>query len=148
MEWGLLPPFMAMDKGSYLLVIYLPMDSTIRTKGKEFILARGFYVYVGSAMRGLKSRIGRHVRGDKKKHWHIDFLLEKARIIEIFAIPSSVRLEEELSLAVSQYGKAIEGFGSSDTKTPSNLYYFDENPSELMREMLGEMGLKWYSLIL
>lgn len=136
-----------MDRGSYLLIVELPEDSTIRTKGKKFLLRKGFYVYVGSAMGNLKSRIARHLRREKKKHWHIDFLLEKARIVEVVAIPSSVRLEEELSLSVAQYGEPIHGFGSSDTGVSSNLYYFERNPSDSMREMLGDMGLKWYSFI-
>ncbi len=147
-DWGAVSPLQkTMDRGSYLLIIHLPRDSTIRTKGKEFFLRRGFYIYVGSAMRNLKSRIGRHLRREKKKHWHIDFLLEKARIVEVVAIPSSVRLEEELSLCVARYGEPVEGFGSSDTGVPSNLYRFEENPSDLIGEMLRDMGLKWYSFI-
>ncbi len=137
-----------MDRGSYLLILHLPEDSVIRTKGREFHLEKGFYVYVGSAMGGIGARIGRHMRREKKKHWHIDFLLERARIIEIVVIPSSVRLEEEISLAVSEYGRGVKGFGASDTGTSSNLYHFREDPSDTVRALLREMGLRWYSITL
>ena len=35
----------------------------------------GRYIYTGSAKRYYEARIARHLRADKKRHWHIDYLL-------------------------------------------------------------------------
>ena len=35
----------------------------------------GRYIYTGSAKRNIEARIARHLRRDKRLHWHIDYLL-------------------------------------------------------------------------
>lgn len=35
---------------------------------------KGFYVYTGSAKKNMDTRIKRHLKKHKKKHWHIDYL--------------------------------------------------------------------------
>ncbi len=124
-------------KGAYILILYLSKDTIIKTKAKEFYLKKGYYAYVGSAMNGMK-RVLRHLKKNKKKHWHIDYLTEVAEIKHIILIPSERKIEKEISLLISKIGKAIEGFGASDLKIKSNLYYFKENPFEKIRETLKE----------
>ncbi|OPX33398.1 hypothetical protein B1H10_06095 [candidate division KSB1 bacterium 4484_188] len=34
----------------------------------------GFYIYTGSQQRSLLKRVERHLRPEKKIHWHIDYL--------------------------------------------------------------------------
>ena len=65
-------------KGTYCLLIHLKQDSKI-TIGKlgEKNFQKGYYIYVGSALNSLKTRIQRHLRKEKKIHWHIDYLLNK-----------------------------------------------------------------------
>ena len=89
--------------------------------GEEIRLATGAYLYVGSAMGGMASRLLRHAsRRDvrhphpimpaltahfgrtaattpKKLHWHIDYLLEKTAVslTRAFLIYSSHRWENE-----------------------------------------------------
>ncbi len=55
------------DRGSYLLVLYneKPFTKKIGSLGeREF--KKGYYVYAGSAMKGLENRIKRHMRKSKK----------------------------------------------------------------------------------
>ena len=66
-------------KGSYLLLIELKDKETIQIgKLGKIDFMKGFYVYIGSAINGLEQRINRHLRKEKKLHWHIDFLLKSA----------------------------------------------------------------------
>lgn len=64
-------------KGSYCLIINVEKDTKIKIGKKLGIInfKKGCYVYVGSAMNSLESRVKRHLSDNKKKHWHIDYLL-------------------------------------------------------------------------
>lgn len=130
-------------KGSYLLIIWLEGKKRIKTRGREFDLKGGFYVYVGSAMNSLERRVERHFRRNKKLHWHIDFLLREGELLRAYLIPSGERLEEKLSIEVSKYGEPVEGFGASDIGVSSNLYRFDGEPDDLLIGILKERGLSW-----
>ncbi|NPA47947.1 MAG: DUF123 domain-containing protein [Thermococci archaeon] len=132
-------------RGAYLLIIRLGDETTVRTRAREFHLRPGYYVYVGSAMNSLEARVRRHMsrHGHKRLHWHIDYLLERAEVLEAILIPSEERIEERLSDAVSRLGNAVEGFGASDLRVSSNLYRFDEHPEDLLMNLLSSMGLGW-----
>ncbi len=133
-------------RGSYFLVIKVERDMIVRTKRKEFPLKAGYYVYVGSAMNSLEKRVERHFKKDKKLHWHIDFLLKESELLRAYIIPSNVKIEEELSMEVSKFGKPVEGFGASDLKIGSNLYYFKDEPDKILTDILQKLGLKWKSV--
>ena len=130
-------------KGAYFLVIHLPTESEITTKGRRFPLKGGYYVYVGSAMNSLEKRVARHFRKNKKLHWHIDFLLAKAELLRAYLIPSEERLEERLSFEVSKFGEPVEGFGASDVEVKTNLYRFEEEPDAVLVGILENLRLKW-----
>ena len=74
-------------KGSYVLVIEVKDDGEMKV-GKLGVIRfnRGYYAYVGSAMNGIDARVGRHMRQDKKKHWHIDYLLERGTVIRAWYV--------------------------------------------------------------
>ncbi len=133
-------------RGSYFLVIKVERDVIVRTKRKEFPLKAGYYVYVGSAMNSIEKRVERHFKKDKKLHWHIDFLLKESELLRAYLIPSDAKIEKELSMEVSKFGKPIEGFGASDLKINSNLYYFKDEPDEILTTILRKLGLKWKSV--
>ncbi|ADT83997.1 GIY-YIG nuclease family protein [Thermococcus barophilus] len=133
-------------RGSYFLVIKVERDMIVRTKRKEFPLKAGYYVYVGSAMNSLEKRVERHFRKDKKLHWHVDFLLKEAKLLRAYLIPSDAKIEEELSMEVSKFGKPIEGFGASDLRIDSNLHYFKDEPDKILTSILQRLGLKWKSV--
>ena len=73
-----------MTPGIYHLIIYLPSDTSIEVgKLGRYYFQTGYYVYTGSAMRGLDQRIARHLRSEKRLHWHIDYLLQHGQIIDV-----------------------------------------------------------------
>ena len=112
-------------KGCYCLIINLDETSKIKIGKLESIdFEKGCYVYVGSAMNYLESRLNRHLRQDKKLHWHIDYLLKKAEITDIIYNESTEKIECDLSRYISSKSKGIENFGCSDCDCKSHLYYF------------------------
>ena len=107
-----------MYSGSYLLLIRLSRASRI-TVGRlgTFDFRRGWYVYAGSAMRGLGGRIARHRRSRKKLHWHIDYLLAcgAAELVECNAYPSAEKQECRLNrsvMALDGARAAVRGRGA------------------------------------
>lgn len=117
-----------MDKGTYILAMKLDNAAEI-TIGKlgRFIFPAGHYLYFGSAMNGLHARITRHLKSDKRLHWHIDYFLQQATITDIWYIESEERLECRLCLEATRLAGAsvpVKGFGSSDCRCTSHLLYF------------------------
>jgi len=111
-------------KGSYILVMKLEKDKTIQVgKHGKIYFKNGFYIYVGSALNGLEQRINRHLKTNKKKHWHIDYLLDFAEIIGILYKESEIKTECEISSKLEKKLESIFGFGSSDCRCKSHLFY-------------------------
>jgi Uri superfamily endonuclease len=130
-------------KGSYILLMEL-------SEGQEIWVGRlgsiffcgGFYAYVGSAMNGLDVRLARHLRREKKSHWHIDYLLKQAVIREIVLYPSESKVECSLSLSMAGEFQHVPGFGSSDCHCASHLYFGDS----LSRLRAGATKAGWPEL--
>lgn len=121
-----------MRKGSYQLLIHLPTSQPI-TIGRlgTFHFPSGYYIYTGSAMGGLDSRIARHLSKTKQKHWHVDYLLEHSAILRYAIRVSPSRMECGLNaqtLAMEGAQIPIPGFGSSDCKCVAHLVYFKDEP--------------------
>jgi len=124
------------DSGAYCLLVHLAHDVVVAVgRLGRFQFAAGYYVYTGSAMRGLAARLTRHQRRDKTLRWHIDYLLAAsgARVVECVAYPSPERQECTLNQAVQRKRGArvpIKGFGSSDCQSgcPAHLTYFKLRP--------------------
>ena len=123
------------SKGTYVLVLRLEGSEEI-TIGKlgTFTFPSGYYLYVGSALGpgGLEARLARHRRRGKKLRWHIDYLLERARLVEVWGVASTDRLECLWAQAARQLPGAeipVPGFGSSDCRCPSHLIYLARKPS-------------------
>ena len=83
----------------------------------------GYYVYVGSALSGLKQRLKRHLSKDKNKRWHIDYLLEHAATEGVFVWQSKKSIEDKIACKLKKKFNYIDGFGSSDSKCKSHLFY-------------------------
>lgn len=114
-----------MMKGCYCLIIKLDNSSKIKIgKLGRIDFDEGCYVYVGSAMNYLESRIKRHLSSKKKLHWHIDYLLKKATVSDVIYNESTKKVECELSQYISSNSKGISDFGCSDCDCESHLYYF------------------------
>ena len=79
--------------GTYILLIELTEANPINVgKLGIHIFEPGYYLYVGSELNGLVSRISRHMRSDKPCHWHIDYLTQVARVIGIFWIVGTKKM--------------------------------------------------------
>ena len=119
-------------KGNYIILAQLSRKRRI-TIGRlgDIQFHPGYYAYVGSAMSGLKPRLSRHLKSNKKLHWHIDYLLAKALVKKI--IVSENRNGSKIECAIArQLEKELDfitGFGSSDCKCKSHLFFaFKQNP--------------------
>ncbi|MFQ6087599.1 MAG: DUF123 domain-containing protein [Candidatus Methanofastidiosia archaeon] len=138
------------DKGVYCLILFLCETCRLEV-GKLGIIEfpKGYYCYVGSAMNSLKKRIERHLRGDKRVHWHIDYLLEVAHIEEVLKFKTSERIECFLSKKLYALSDGfIKDFGSSDCGCRTHLYYFTEYPIERVSYLnLYELEVVWQKLL-
>ncbi|HAA83930.1 MULTISPECIES: DNA/RNA nuclease SfsA [Thermodesulfobacterium] len=117
------------DQGAYLLVFRIAQPVNLVINQKTFFIKPGFYIYVGSAMQGLAARIKRHLRKNKKFHWHIDYLLTYAHSIVPIPIRSSEKIECALASDVGKLSEGfVPGFGATDCKCFSHLFYFSCSP--------------------
>ena len=130
--------------GTYLLIITLPKDTTVMV-GKQGLLhfKKGCYAYVGSALNGLDQRIQRHLRADKKIHWHIDYLLPFTEIVDIFYKENNRREECRIAQDLERNFTGIPGFGCSDCSCKSHLFFgsFDK-----IIQTISSLHMKMYPL--
>lgn len=122
------------ERGVYFLVIKLGKTQEIKVgKLGKFSFPKGYYIYTGSALKNLDARIKRHLKKQKRKFWHIDYLLacKNAKIMKIFKIKTSLKLECKLNHKLRKKLRAsvvIKKFGSSDCNCDSHLLYLRKNP--------------------
>lgn len=119
------------DRGSYLISLQLaePAKVTVGALGTIDFVA-GWYVYAGSAQRGLSTRMARHLRKRRKaRHWHLDYLTPHATGMEAWAVASERNLECDLATALRAIGgREVPGFGSSDCSCSSHLFQLPAAP--------------------
>lgn len=120
----------AQDAGGYFLLLRLDAKRTLQCGALGGILfPAGYYVYAGSARRGLAKRLARHKRRRKRERWHIDALTKAAD----WVLPVPVRTQRpvELQLVRTLEGMAEPGplgFGASDSPAETHLFRFGGNP--------------------
>jgi len=129
-------------KGSYILLIELKDDREILVGkfGKQYF-KKGFYLYVGSSLNSLEKRINRHLRKKKKLHWHIDYLLQYASIVDVFYINDTHRRECSIAETLSKNLPSILGFGCTDCKCKSHLFYDSEKE---LRALINRLKMLKY----
>lgn len=111
-------------KGCYCLVIKVDAGKKLKIgKRLKIDFKPGYYVYIGSAMNNLESRVKRHLSPSKKLHWHVDYLLKHVKIIEVI-YNLDKKVECELALKLSEKNEYIQDFGCSDCNCESHLFYF------------------------
>ena len=129
-----------MSKGTYVLRIKVKKDLLLNVGalGKRRF-EKGVYLYVGSAMNSLEKRVKRHIKKEKKKRWHIDYLTTAEGVeIEGAYVFREKRIEEKLSEALSGICKSVDGFGASDMKNvKSNLYLSNEDAKKVIQDWGG-----------
>ncbi|WP_299436240.1 DUF123 domain-containing protein [uncultured Rhodospira sp.] len=106
--------------GAYLLALWVPAPVPLPPRLAVPPLTPGWYVYAGSARGpgGLRARLRRHMRPDKARHWHIDWLTT-APDVSAWALVRPAATECALiaeAMAHLPVSVPVPGFGSSDCR--------------------------------
>ncbi len=112
------------EGGIYILLLQLDAPMPI-TRPRTAMLEPGLYAYIGSAYGpgGLRARLGRHLRPEKKLRWHIDQVSTNARDKFAYGWTDGKECDLRASLdANCPVTYPLAGFGSSDCRIcPSHL---------------------------
>ncbi len=125
------------DRGAYLVILRLRRKRVLEVgRLGRIAFEKGFYIYAGSAARGLTKRLARHRRRGKKLFWHIDYLREAAEFHAAIPVVTRDDLECSLARAVRDTGaEEVGGFGASDCNCPSHLFRMEGDPLDSRRFM-------------
>jgi Uri superfamily endonuclease len=132
-----------MSKVNHVYVLVIKVNKNINVNVGalgNLNFGKGIYAYVGSAKKGLSKRIQRHLRKDKRKFWHIDYLLndDNVKVLKVFTVKEPFD-ECEVAKIISGRGVPMRGFGSSDCKCISHLFKIGEY--EFLRGFMHELQL-------
>jgi Uri superfamily endonuclease len=134
-------------KGVYVLAILVSKNISVKVcELKEFTLNSGFYAYVGSAQKCLEKRLMRHFRkADKKRFWHVDFLLaiDCVSVVKVFYKKAGKQEECETAQYFSTVAFPVNGFGCSDCKCESHFFRFES--LKLLEDVCVKLGFKQFS---
>lgn len=119
------------NSGIYIFELFLTNPTNIEhPKFYKNSLEIGYYYYVGSAQRNLQQRVMRHLKIDKKIHWHIDYLTTDRKFLKknVYLIPGALKNEEckivDKMYVSLQLRHPIINFGNSDCRNcKSHLLY-------------------------
>lgn len=118
---------MKSEPGTYVLLLYcrIRAEAEIGRLG-NLVIKPGYYIYVGSAFGpgGLLARVRRHYSNTKSKHWHIDYLLDFVKPVNVWYSYEPVKLEHEWARILSgmKHMISVKGFGCSDCSCNSHLF--------------------------
>jgi Uri superfamily endonuclease len=124
--------------GTYALKLLLSTAAEISVgKLGRFTFPVGTLIYVGSALGpgGLAGRLKNHIAAAtaprSRARWHIDYLHDYAKLVEIWYIQQTIRREHDwAALLNSMPGSSIpvSHFGSSDCRCLAHLFHFSHRP--------------------
>jgi Uri superfamily endonuclease len=130
---------------TYVLLIMLPKDQQISVGAKGNIpLLGGAYLYVGSARKSWEKRVARHCRKDKKKRWHIDYILdsEGSAVQEVWVSQENWECTTCKTLAdLPETEVPAPGIGSSDCRCPAH-FLMAKTGFSAVRENLEKRGFQ------
>lgn len=130
-------------KGVYVLIIQLEsdVDVSIGALGTRHF-TKGRYAYIGSAQANFEKRIARHLRREKRKFWHIDYLLDNpaAKIVKVLFKEADKTEECRIAREICQQNESVLGFGCSDCKCSSHMFHIKNK--QLLLDMLVEFRFK------
>ena len=138
--------------GAYALLIALDRSSEIAVgRLGRFRFPAGFYLYVGSALGpgGLAGRLARHLRAEKRLHWHVDYLLDarRARVVEVWTVNGVTRRECDWARAAMRLPQAsviVPRFGASDCRCAAHLIGFTTPPDwAAFNALTGDHVQRW-----
>jgi Uri superfamily endonuclease len=135
-------------KGVYVLVIQVDKDIQVNVGGiGKSTFRKGFYAYVGSAQNNLEKRVARHLRKEKRKFWHVDYLLDDnaTKVVSVFHKQADKTEECAIARVIGERGKPIDGFGSSDCNCTSHLFHIKDH--EFLQECMQVLDVKTRRLL-
>jgi Uri superfamily endonuclease len=135
--------------GIYFVIAKLSMATKLKVRsGRVFELDAGFYGYAGSALGGLEPRIARHLKAEKRHFWHIDYLMDYAKVEKIICVETRKKDECLIVQALTRSLISIPGFGCSDCKCRSHLFFSYEAAILESRAISALKQLGPYQIIL
>jgi len=123
---------MAKIKGIYVLFISVERDISVKVGALGKVkFNKGNYTYIGSAQNGIRKRVARHLKREKRKFWHIDYLLAQkyARVEKVLYKEAAKKEECKMAQALFRFGNPVRGFGCSDCSCQSHLFKVKEELS-------------------
>jgi Uri superfamily endonuclease len=125
---------------TYVLVIEKTGSPLVRMRKETICMEKGLYLYIGSAKRGLKQRLARHMKKRKSRFWHIDYITSR-KDAAVEAIYLSPYPECETLSAVSRFGTLFgRKLGSSDCKCPSHFVKLNRVSLADVRNWMTRVG--------
>jgi len=120
----------AADRGSYILILHLPRRTNITVGGLGVVaFPPGYYLYAGSAKKGLRARMARHLRKKKNFFWHIDYLAARCDASLVIPVRTGADLEHEIAASLQKTSEwSIPGFGASDCACKTHLFGMKSHP--------------------
>jgi Uri superfamily endonuclease len=121
------------EPGTYALILKNRSRAKVQVgRFRQIDLSPGYYIYVGSAFGpgGLRARVSRYFRKNKRKHWHIDYLVAFMRPWTLWYSHEPKRLEHQWAeVFFNMIGMfPIQGFGCSDCRCYSHLFWTSNPP--------------------
>lgn len=135
--------------GTYVLGLHLAQEQEIRIgRLGAFTFPAGWYAYVGSALGGLRARLGRYLRSHRALRWHVDYLLAQAAPGEVWFAVSPERLECSSArrlLTLPGASIPVRRFGASDCRCPAHLVHWPAPPGDdaVARALAGDWPGPW-----
>jgi Uri superfamily endonuclease len=132
--------------GTYLLLLECNNEAELSIgKLSKMKVKPGHYLYVGSAFGpgGIYARVRHHQQIASRPHWHIDYLHTVAELVDTW-YAHGLRCEHEWAQSLMQNEAAtvpLKGFGSSDCKCATHLFYFKHKPVKADLEKILNMKL-------
>jgi Uri superfamily endonuclease len=116
--------------GAYLLWLPLGRALTLAAPRPGTRLQPGVYLYFGSANGpgGLRARVARHLRPDKRPRWHVDQLTVSAGpAARALAWPAGSECAWREAVQAAGGAVPVPGFGASDCRRcPAHLLRLDD----------------------
>ncbi|SNR70148.1 GIY-YIG nuclease family protein [Desulfurobacterium atlanticum] len=136
-------------KGTYIIVFNYGKSRMIKVKSGKFFIEKGRYCYIGSAFGsgGIFSRIQRHLKKRKKKHWHLDFLSVSPffKAVSVYCF-FNLKIECEIAEKFLKVFYPVAGFGASDCSCISHLFFMEDKNSREIDRIVKEFQFEKFDL--
>jgi Uri superfamily endonuclease len=115
----------------YVVLTYVPRRTTVTVGSLGPVsFERGWYAYVGSAARGRRARVARHLAADKPLRWHADYLFAAFPARRAWLVDGGAgECELAAGLEASPGAARLPArFGAGDCRCRGHLVYFPRRP--------------------